>query len=191
MDDSNIGAVVEWLRDFVEGFDFTRPGKDQSLGRDLANQQVRQIMIRSSQFLDPMEEEWAGNSRKSSPWLPGGYKEWKEATYEWDDAPNYRTGQMLSQLSLFGRTTIEPRLITLRYGIDAPPDRSTSPNGFFDRETDGKVTDLQKAEWAHTQTPDKPARRFYDFGAGDAEALADVARESLHAYIRASPYGGG
>ena len=116
---SNIDQVILWLRDFVEGYNFTRPGKDQSLGRDLAWQMVDCIMVRASQFQGPDGEEWAGNSTKSSPWLPGGYKQWKEETYGWDDAPNYRTGQMLSQLSLYGRTTIEPRQITMIYGIDA------------------------------------------------------------------------
>jgi hypothetical protein len=190
--DSNIADVVQYLRDFVNGFDFTRPGKDQNLGRDLANAEVDQIMVRAEQYrCGPDGDEWEGNSTKSSPWLPGGYKQWKEEIYGWDDMPNRRTGQMLSQTSLFGRTTIEPRLITMIYGVDAPPDRSASPNGFFDPETDGKITDVEKAELAHKAGGNRPARPFYGPGEGDLEALCEVARENLHGYIRTSPYSQG
>ena len=191
MASSNIGDVMEFLRDFVEGFDFTRPGRDQSLGRDLAHAQVDQIMTRSSKFQSPDGSQWTGNS--TSPWrrYPQGYKQWKEEQYGWDDAPNYRTGQMLSQLSLFGRTRIEPRQITLIYGIEAAPTRSASPNGHLNLETDGKVTDVQKATWAHGGEKGKPARPFYGVGDGDAEALCAVAREALHEYIRSSPYSQG
>lgn len=189
MADSNINEVMAYLHAFVDGFDFTRPGKDQSLGRDLAKTQVDRIMVRAEQGqCGPDGVRWARNSTKSSPWLPGGYKQWKEEQYGWPDEPNRRTNQMLSQTSLYGKTTIAPREIMMIYGTGDAPTDSKSPNGFFDEKTDGQVTDLQKAEWAHEDSGDKPGRPFYGVGEGDAEALIEVGQENLDGYIRSSPY---
>jgi hypothetical protein len=56
------------------------------------------------------------NSTKSSPWLPGGYEQWKQEHYEIDDEPNFRTGQMLSEtsLGLNAKTVINKHEIEIR-----------------------------------------------------------------------------
>ena len=45
-----------------------------------------------------------------------------------------------------------PLEMTIGYGTGQPPDRGYSPTGLCDEDTDGKVTDIQKATWAHTGT---------------------------------------
>ena len=147
-------------------------------------------MVRAEQdHAGPDGAVWDPNSTTEPP--VGGYKGWKERKYGWDDEPNRRTNQMLSQTSLFGdKTRIEKHLVTLRYGTDQPPSRSASPNGFIS-DADRKVTDTQKAEWAHTGGKHGHVRGFYGAGDGDAEALCEVAQENLNDYIRESPYGRG
>ena len=59
---------------------------------------------------------------------------------------------MLSQKSLYGRTTIDPKLITMIYGTNAPPDRTR--NGVPLSDADKAITDTEKAYYAHTgQSP--------------------------------------
>jgi hypothetical protein len=177
-----------YLTDFVDKFDFTRPGHSQSLARDVADVVVECIQERSSRGVGPDGDAWEANSGKSTPWLPGGYRQWKMENYGWDD-PNYRTGQMLSKMSLGGNIQINPHDIVIAYGTNTPPTRGGSPNSFFDPETDGKVTDTQKAEWAHEDTGEKPARPFYGLGDGDDQAIVELCQENLNDYILSSPYG--
>ena len=71
------------------------------------------------------------NSSKSSPWLPGSYKQWKQEHFEIDDEPNARTGQMLREtsLGLNAKSVFNKREIKICYGIDAPPSSSQAPHG--------------------------------------------------------------
>jgi hypothetical protein len=183
--DSNIDQVMLWLRDFVESFDFLRPGVDESLGRDLVGVVVERIQDRSRRHVAPDGSFWIGNSTTPSRWYPEGYNEWKRKKYQINDEPNFRTGQMLSNLSLGlnPKTVYNRHDIEIRYGIDAPPSSSAAPNGYVDPDTDGIVTDTQKAGW------NQPGRPFYGFGQGDAEALLEVAQENLNQYILESPCG--
>ena len=171
---SNIDEVIAWLGRFADSFEFTRPGVDQSLGRDMASVVVERIMDRSSRRRAPDGSTWEPNSSKSSPWLPGGYKQWKEEHYGWVDEPNYRTLQMRSQLSLMGRTEVNKHEIVMRYGLNQPTNRSDSPTGYLS-EADKVPTDLQKAEWrisggARPQAAVLRGRR------GHAAALAETAQ---------------
>ena len=191
--DSNIGDVVRWLEAFVYGFDFRRHGVDKSLGRDLVAEVVGRIQERSAQSHQaPDGSTWPPNSTKPTLFYKRGYMELKEVEYEIFDEPNFRTGQMLSELSLGlnAKTVYLEHEIEIRYGIDSPPTVSRSPNGYLSDE-DKKVTDTQKAEWAHMDNPrtGKPARPFYGFGEGDAEALVKIAQQVLNDYILESPYG--
>jgi hypothetical protein len=70
---------------------------------------------------------------------------------------------MLSKESLWGRTKIEPKQVTLTYGTDTPPIRATFGNPdpkLLAR--DQKVTDTFKAYLAHTgQSHKQIVRPFY------------------------------
>jgi len=187
---SNIDEVIAYLNDFVDGFDFTRVGADQSLGRDVKNRVVERIAARCALSVGPDGVAWQQNSTKSSPWLPGGYKQWKEEEYGWPDNPNYRTGQTLSATSLGAASVIRPKEIEVRYGTGRAPTRSYSPNSHIE-EADKKVTDLQKAEWAHDGGASGIKRPFFGLGEGDDVAIVELCQENLNQYIRESPYGVG
>jgi len=179
---SNIDQVVAWLEQFVADFDFTRPGVDQNLGRDIANVVVERIQDRSQQQLDPDGSPWPENSTKPSPWMPNGYKAWKEERYGWSQ-PGYRTGQMLGITALKGQTEIEQKKVTLRYGWGAQTHQSFAPTGYLSKQ-DEKRTDREKAEYAHTGGKHGIVRRFYAIGQGDAEAALEVGQGNLNDYIR-------
>jgi hypothetical protein len=172
--DQFFGGLDRWLA----GFDFNRKGKDQSLGRDVAMTLIRGpdvgsmggMMGRIADEVTPDGTPWPENKSEE-------YKEEKARLYGWDET-NRRTGQMTSQEALYGRTTIEPELVTLRYGNDTPPSVGKSPTGHISA-SDKRVTDVEKAMHAHDQ-----GRGFYGVGAGDKAAVIAVAQENLDDYIR-------
>jgi hypothetical protein len=131
VDTSNIGQVVAWLDGFVDSFDFTRPDNNQSLGRD-TTMCIVQGMIERVQGEPPGgggDDQWDENK--------SDYAKWKEKQYQVVKAPNTHTGQMLDQLSLYGRTTIEPKLITMIYGINKPPNKTKTGVKLSARERGG------------------------------------------------------
>jgi hypothetical protein len=95
---------------------------------------------------------------------------------------------MLSRLSLFGRTTIEPKLITMIYGTDTPPTDcayGSPPPDVFAR--DERVTDTFKAHLAHTgQSRLRIKRPFYELDDTIAAQVLAVTVAALTAYINAS-----
>ena len=168
---SNIHAVVDALRQWVDGIDFTRQGKDKSLGRDCAGVIVEGIMERGLQDQSGPDGIWLANDPayakcKAEKYGPG-----------MDNAPNYRTGQMLSELSLLGTTTYEPQVVTLRYGINAPPTRGAGPLGTI-LDCDRKVTDIQKAQWRHEN-----GRRFYAITQSDSDAVVAKCEDFTTSYV--------
>lgn len=179
---SNADEVVVWIGQFADTFNFSRPGPDQSLGRDVAMAVIRGpevgqlggIMGRCVDQTTPNGTPWPENSDNPSG---HGYRSQKMKKYGWDET-NRRTGQMLSQQSLYGRTTIESDLITLIYGEDATPSASVSPTGYIS-EQDKATTDSDKAKWAHEQK-----REFYGLGEGDPENVSRVCQASLNEMIR-------
>jgi hypothetical protein len=180
---SNMHQVAGWIERFIEGFNFCRPGKDQSLGRDLANTVIRGpdvgelggIMGRCAEHVDPEGNEWAPNAPD--------YAARKEKVYGIVDEPNRRTGQMLSELTLGAKTKVTPKEIEIRPGLDAPPSSSAAPTGYLSKQ-DAKTTDTDKIRYAHTATEKKPAREFYAANEEDAVAVAKVAQENLNDYLR-------
>jgi hypothetical protein len=183
---SNIGQVVAWLDKFVDSFDFKRPGNDQNLGRDIAHKAVELIQDRSLVDRTGFGTAWQPNSETPHPpWQPQGYRKWKEDNYGVGE-PNSRTGQMLSKKSLFGRTAVDSKQVTMIYGTDTPPDRATFGNPTAKQfERDQKVTDCQKAYFAHTgQSKKKIVRPFYQLIDSDGAAIVELAQENLNDLIR-------
>jgi hypothetical protein len=90
MDTSNIGRVEACLGGFVALFNFTRPGTDQGLERDLARKESQLIGERALVEKRGAGEPWDLNEPK--------YAEWKAERYKiGTEEPNSRTGQMLSK----------------------------------------------------------------------------------------------
>lgn len=176
--------VVSWLGEFIDGFDFTRKGTDQSLGRDVALTIIRGpdtsslggIMGRCADEITPDGAAWPANSDNPSG---KGYASRKERIYGWRET-NRRTGQLLSQVSLYGKTTIEPRVVTLVYGTDEPPSNSAAPTGYMS-DADESVTDTEKAQYAHIK-----GRGFYGWAAEDKTNVIAVCQENLDGYIKES-----
>jgi hypothetical protein len=179
MTSSNIDAVIGYLNDFAHSINMRRPGREGSLGKDLAMTIIRGpdsgatggIMGRIAQEVTPDGSPWPANDP--------GYAAEKEKKYGWDET-NRRTGQMTSQESLYGRTTIEPEVVTLRYGTGQPPSSSRAPTGYMSK-SDRATTDEAKAMHAHSA-----GRGFYGLGAGDGENVTKVAQENVNELIVAT-----
>jgi hypothetical protein len=179
----NIDEVCRWLQEFAESFDFTRPGKDQSVGRDLALTIVHGPDVGGQGGI--LGRCAAGVGADGTPWPPNApeVSARKQEDYGWDE-PNRRTGQMLSQQSLYGRTRIEPDQVTLVYGTGQPPSGSAAPSGYSSK-ADRETPDVLKASLAHSGQGRKGIRRpFYEATREDAENVSAVAQENLNEYIR-------
>jgi hypothetical protein len=173
---SNINEVVRWLDDWVNGIDFRKSGQDQSLGRDVAKKVAEKIAFRSATEHRGATVAWPDNSNTPSPWHPQGYRAWKAEKYG-VDAPNYRTGQMLSELSLIGRTAIAAHEIIMTYGTDAPPFTSAAPTGLLS-DADKAVKDTEKSTWNSATRP------FYEMDDQIAEAVVvDVCYPWVSVYV--------
>jgi hypothetical protein len=181
---SNVDQITHDLQEWIDEFNFTRPGEEGSLGHDVAMAVVEGIIQRSHDQRRGADVDWPENAPDYAAWKA---KRYKLSAQE----PNIRTGQMLSQSSLYGQTTIEPELVTMRYGIGAVPTR-TSTGAELPRHTRGKhageqiddLTDIEKAYFAHTgQGPNGVKRPFYEL---DEVISADVQRviaENLERHI--------
>jgi hypothetical protein len=165
---SNLGEIDAWMKQLVDSFNFQRPGKDQSLGRDIAGAIANGIRDRSvPDAMGPDGDKWDDNEES--------YAAEKRQKYD-ADQPNVRTGQMLSLQSLMGRTTVEPELVEMRYGVDEPP--SSAFNGTELTEGDKAVTDIQKAEWCSVTRP------FYALDEEIKAAARAEAGEALNDHLK-------
>jgi hypothetical protein len=148
---------------------------------------VEKIADRSLTERKGFGEEWPKNSDTPSKWHPEGYRLWKEKHYGVSE-PNSRTGEMLSQQALYGRTRIEPRLITMIYGENQPPVRvvfGDPAEKYLAR--DQKVTDTFKAYLAHTGRSQKRiCRPFYNLEEEDGRAISELCQQNLNEMIRES-----
>lgn len=182
MSTSNASTVFANIERWLDGFNFARPGREQSLGRDTAMVIIRGpdvgaqggIMGRCAAEVTPDGVPWPPNSDDPAG---HGYASRKEELYGWRET-NRRTSQMLSQQSLYGKTTIEPFRVTLRYGEDTPPSNSKSPTGYIS-DQDKSVTDVQKATWAHEQ-----GRGFYAATGEDRHNVVGMLQKDLDGYVR-------
>jgi hypothetical protein len=183
MESSNINEVVAWIEDFVRSFDFTRPGKDQSLGRDVVNVIIRGQIVGGDSFDTRSILGRAFYQRRGADtrWKENApdYREWKGKKYGVYDMPNVRTGQMLSEISMRGRTEYGPTEIVMKYGTGDPPSSSASPNQYLS-EQDQAITDVDKAYYA-TNSHDRP---FYEIDDEIEEAVLEEVAEALAEYIQ-------
>lgn len=176
---SNVDAVIASLEQFVRSFDFTRPGKDQSLARDVVNTIAGGIQRRSIDEHKGATKTWPDNAPK--------YARYKEKKYGVYDAPNVRTGQMLSLQSLRGTSTrIEKDRIEMVYGTGDPP--SATATGAPLSSQDEKVTDREKAGFAHEGGRSangryRASRPFYEADDPIAGKVREVLVENLNEYI--------
>lgn len=106
------------------------------------------------------------------------YRDYKARHYGVFDMPNFRTGQMLSQESLWGRTTITKDEVLLTYGLNEAPSRSAAPTGYLS-EQDERHSDVEKGWYAHN-THNRP---FYELDDVIAGKVVEEAQENLNEFI--------
>jgi hypothetical protein len=162
---------VEALVELISLFDFTLPGKEQSLGRDLA-------VVAADEMIDrTLDEQMDANGshlrRNSARW-----RAYKEARYGVVDKTGLLGGQMLSHEAMLGETTIEPELVTMVYGHGTTPTRATSQSGADLKPRELKATDREKMSWFQDRFGD-----IYAFDDLIEEALYDHARRALDVFL--------
>jgi hypothetical protein len=149
---SNIDDVDRAITGTLYRFGMTSQSKQRNLGEDLAHGVADGIEVRSDQQQRGEVVIWPENS--DNP--PGkGYKSRKKRLYG-TDKTNYRTSQMLSHESLVGELLVDRNEVKMTYGTDRAP--TTSANGYIE-ERDKRVTDREKAAYAHEDGKD---RDFYE-----------------------------
>jgi hypothetical protein len=165
---SNIDEIERWFDQIIASINFTLPGKDQSLGRDLVGVVANGIIDRSvPDAKGPDGNPWAENHDP--------YKAWKAKEYD-AFQPGILTGQMLSLESIKGETTINPDSVEMKYGTDTPA--SGSRNGKAPPDAKEPPTDRQKAEWFHDR-----GNEFYGLDEAIAADCVDECAEGLADYI--------
>lgn len=135
---SNIDQVCTWIDDVINSIDFTRPGEDESIGKDVAVSIAQEIADDAAEQMEPDGTPFPANEAK--------YAAWKGRKYGMQEpAYGYRTGQMLSLESLIGEVDVKADEVTMTYGKDLPPTRSSASGYISDQ--DKAVTDRQKMGW--------------------------------------------
>ena len=166
-DSDNLAELIAWIDGLVETFDFTLPGVEGSLGRDLAAKAAEGLAKRSNDSLDPDGTAWEENSAQ--------YEKYKRKRYLMADRPNIRTGQMLSPKSLLGGTEVSRDEVLMKYGTGEVPTRAVT--GVPLSVADESITDIEKAFFC-SQT-----RRFYALDEKIADDLQGVAQNALDKHI--------
>lgn len=159
---------------------------NMSLGKRMAEKTAEMIQSRSIQLQKGATQQWDPNKEP--------YKSWKERKYNVFDLAGVRTGQMLSQESLRGETTVHPTEVEMVYGTGDPP-KSSATGHITDQ--DKKVTDRQKAEWftdgrsgtrgrnakgqftAGPASGSVPGRPFYELDDDIADEVFKIVDEAL------------
>ena len=154
------------FRRLIDAFDFTSPGKDASLGKDLAVAVANGIVERTT--VDQL-----GSSGSPLKALSTAYKARKVKDHG-VGLIGVRTGQMLSLESVLGDVTITADEVTLAYGTGEAPTKFATHGDLKPNEP----TDREKADWFGSG-----GREFYAIDEAIAEAAAELAREALQDYL--------
>lgn len=153
---SNIDDVEKWEKDLIDGFDFTRVGEEQSLGRDMVRDVAQGIHDRTV----AERRDATGAPVKSNEYHYAVWKAEKLGVYQ----PLIKTGRMLSLVSLIGNPEISPDLIVMPYGTG-------------EEDEDG-VTDRDKAGYVSGERP------FFALDDAIVDRLADRAGEAFDKLIQ-------
>jgi hypothetical protein len=190
---SNIGQATTRLDNYVDRLDMQRRMGSRSLGGDIAHKAIELIQDRNLINRTSHGTVWVPNSETPSHWCPEGYKAWKEEHYGTGE-PNGRIGQVLSKRSLYCRTTVDSKQVTLIYGTNKPSDRGTFGDvSEEDLEQDRKQTDVEQAYFAHTvQSKEQIVSPFYQLIDSHCAEIVELCPENLSESItdtnRASGY---
>lgn len=164
--------IAESLRGLVESIDFTRPGREGSLGATLIGILHEGISDRNRAEEDPDGGPWEANrgkhgARKRADSIPVGVGHYSQggrpATYE----PG---GEMTSLVEIQGEIDISPDAVISAYGATEFARRKGS---WFTRGSAGPgAGEVSGAK-------DQPPRPFYAFNDADADAVLEEAASFL------------
>lgn len=171
---SNVDEIAEWLRSLGDCLDFTRPGIEGSVGKDMLIGQAYRIDERCSREEGPTEA-WAENQgkyakKKDTLHLPVGI----------GIAPPSEE-RMLSILNLKGEQIITAKEATMIYGAagsasgpDDPSPRNKA--AWFTNGSEG-------ADGERSGAKNQPDRPFYEYTEDDVEASVDIAVDAIDRFI--------
>ncbi len=163
---SNLVEYQPAFAALINDFNLTVPGKDQSLGRDMATEACLAIVERS---VADQQDATGGTFKATSP----KYTASKLRKFS-VDLVGVRSGQMLSLESVKGEITVEPEVVTIKYGTGEVATRSSTGGQLRSNEP----TDRQKADW-FTQG----GRPFFGLLEADHDRVQGVARAALAEYL--------
>lgn len=170
--DSNVDAVAKHVEDLIATFDFTRPGIEESMGKDALHAIAEDIASSAAALqANPTGDPFPDNEPE--------YAEYKARKYGMHPpAYGFRTGQTFSLESLLGEQSIGPDSAEMRYGTGQPPSRS-SASGYIS-EADQEITDIEKMYFlTNGADPIHP----YEIGPYAEEAIRDVMEEGLRKHL--------
>ena len=168
MDDvtSNAIEVQKEFLDLIAGFNLTLPGRDQSIGRDMAVAAAGGIVVRT--VID--QEDSSGN-----PLKPNNPKYAARKLKEHDVSKvGILTGQMLSMASVMGKVAVGPESVEVSYGTGEKPSAYATRGTITGKEP----TDVQKAGYFADR-----GNEFFDLDATIEDEIFVVARDGLAAYL--------
>jgi hypothetical protein len=165
---SNGDDISDLVDDLVATFDFTRAGKEQALGKELAHAAAESIRDRCMQGLDPDGNPFKSNEKE--------YAKYKRRRYD-AVQPGILGGQMFSLESTVGQPNISADKVEMVYGTGSLPP-ANARNGVPLYPSERTATDREKAEYFTAS-----GREFYKLNEDDAEAVMDVAAEAITEYL--------
>lgn len=175
-DDDNLDLVAAGLTELVESFDFTRRGKDRSLGHTLIGVIHERISDRNRAEQDPDGGPWEANrgkygGRKRADGVPVGVGHYSLGRERGQRTAQYEPGgEMTSLVQIQGEIEVEPDSVTSSFGTD---DEVRRKGSWFTRGSSGP------GEGEVSGAKNQPPRPFYGFNEDDADAVLDEAGRAL------------
>ena len=175
---SNLDDVLDRVERLIDGYGFLLSKGDRDLGRDCIKIVAQDISERAM-VGEGSEGQWAANSDEPEG---KGYASYKERVYDVIDQPNVRTGDMLSKRAL-SNGTVSNEAVEMAYGTGDVARAGVA--GRTVKEADKKLTDREKAYYAHTgQGPHGTTRPFYALSEDAVVTIRETCQERLNQYVR-------
>lgn len=168
-DTSNIDEIERMFDSFDQSIDFTRPGREGSLGEDLLDDQALRISDRARQEEGP-GGPWDANQgeygeRKRKRGLPVG-RGMKTA----DGSPDV----MLSLVNLKGERSITPSEATMTFGVSQA---AKDKGNYFTHGSEGP-------DGLRSGAVGQPAREFFVLTPEDESEILDRAGDAVGEWLK-------
>ena len=174
---SNLDEVIGKVERIIDGYGFLLSVGERDLGRDCIGIVAGMIQDKAASGVGS-EGAWEPNSDNPAG---HGYASFKERVYGVVEQPNVRTGDMLSERAP-RNGTVGHETVNMEYGTgDVPRDGMA---GRPVKDADKKLTDREKAGYAHTgQGPHGTKHPFYVIHAEAVTGIRERCQERLNEYV--------